>query len=112
MPNGSALFEKIEELLEDCGELSLRQRDQILLAAMRDLHREILEIDRKVDELVALKERVVKLEEKSILMLIEKHPKAASFIIGIILLLVNLWFISDYRRAILKLLGLPTELAP
>ena len=114
MANSSAVFREISEMLESDVEsrLTLQQRDRLLLAAMSDLHKEIVSMDQRFEKLFELDKRVARLEEKSIVLWAEKHPKLALTLLAVFLALLNMWFVSDFRKAILAALGLPTELAP
>jgi hypothetical protein len=63
-------------------------------------------------DLKVLKTRIDTLERKSIILFIQKNPKTAAVIIVAIFVILNAWFVSDFRESILQLLGLPKDLIP
>ena len=75
------LQEKITQMLEQNGTLSLDERNKLQLYMWMDIRAD-------VKSLLALSPRVKKLEEANIIMQIQKHPKIAGSVMGALLLFV------------------------
>lgn len=99
------LIDEINSLLNQNGKIRQAVRDRLILLC-------ISEIYRATQTLPDIQRRVERLENRSLLLLAEKHPKAALTILTVFFLLVNLWMIGDVRRMILPLLGLPADWLP
>lgn len=113
MANGSETFNKITEILDDEDvKLTIQQRDGILLAAMRDIYKRVNELDAKLDRMFMLEKRIEALENKSIVLWAERHPKAAVFVGVLVFSVLNMWFVSDFRQAVLIWLGMSPSLLP
>lgn len=99
------IFDEISEILSGNGDVSRATRDRLMLAGMRELFllvQPIADHDRRLDEL----------ERKSIVSWIKAHPKTAIAIVVAAFVLLNLWFVSDFRQAVLPLLGFSGSLFP
>lgn len=109
MANGHNTFETIDKMLtsEDYTSLTLTQRDILLLAAIKDVYDALKPLPAEVKTIT---ERVERLERRNVVMFAERHPKAAIFIAGIVLLLGSLW--QTISPVILAMLGLPTMPVP
>lgn len=104
---------QVEALLQDpATTLTITQRDNLMLAAMRDVYNEVRNLSDKLSSIDDLRRRVENLERKSIILWAEKHPKTAALLGAAVLTLINLWFVSDFRKAILVWMGLPPDLLP
>lgn len=99
------LIQEINDLLNQNGKIRQAVRDRLILLC-------ISEIYRATQTLPDIRRRVERLENRSLLLLAEKHPKAALSLLTLFFLLMNLWMIGDVRRLILPLLGLPADWMP
>lgn len=101
----ASIIDQIDAILAENGSISEKSRNRLLLMAMR----EILE---QVKQIKDHDKRIETLERKSIILWAEKHPKAAAVILASSLIVINLWFISDFRKFLLVVIGLPPDLIP
>lgn len=99
------LIDQINELLNRNGKMQQAVRDRLILLC-------ISEIYRATQTLPDIQRRVERLENRSLLLLAERHPKAALTLLTAFFLLINLWLMGDVRRMILPLLGLPADWLP
>ena len=103
--SASRIFDEISEILAGNGEVAQKTKDRLMLAGIRELFylvKPIRDHERRISDL----------ERKSLANLIEKHPKLALTTVVFILVLINLWFVSDFRKATLLILGFSPELVP
>jgi len=105
MVQNKTIYDEITDLLDNNGKLDPELRGRYTLIALRNIGRDI-------EELKGLKPRVTALERVSIIMFMQLHPKWTAFIIVAIFMLLNAWFVSDFRHTILQVLGLPKDLLP
>ncbi|MGB9673643.1 MAG: hypothetical protein ACPL3P_05855 [Anaerolineales bacterium] len=99
------LIQEINQILKEERKIKQEVRDRLLLACM-------VEIYNTIACLPAIQKRVEHLENRSFLLLAERHPKLAISLLVLLLVLSNLWMLGDVRRLILPLLGLPANLIP
>lgn len=95
----------IKDIL-DRTDLSPEQREAILL---EHLWNKLTAIEAKVDRLLERENewdaRLRTLAQNSVLLLMKQHPKAAGIVILVLMILLNLWFVSDFRINLLEHLG-------
>lgn len=109
------LFKLVSELLEKAngnGEISLKDRDLILLAVLKDQMAAQLNLAEKVEKLLQLEKDVQEMKKKILVNWIQAHPKLAGLILIVLFVMINAWFVSDFRKPLLSLLGLPADLIP
>lgn len=99
------IYDDITDLLDGNGSIDAETRGRYTLLALR-------EIGRDLEQVKGLEKRVDKLERISIIRFIKENPKTSAFIIFLIFVGFNAWFVSDFRKTILLLLGLPKDLIP
>ena len=99
------LIEEINQILKEDRKIQREVRDRLLLAC-------IAEIYGSTQHLPEIERRLERLENRSLLLLAEKHPKAAISLTVLLLVFSNLWMLGDFRRVILPLIGLPANLIP
>jgi len=108
----------IQELLDSDDDVPQKVVNKVVLAALGEIKSELqrltaIEESRKTEvnyEHGRFKERIETLEQKNVVMWVQEHPKGFSILVVAVLVLLNLWFVSDFRHAILPLLGLPANL--
>lgn len=100
--NEDATLALLQRIIESNGDTPRPEKDQALFIVLKEIYQTV-----KLQS-----KRVEALEGKSIVMWIEKHPKQAVFLLGVLLFVVNAWFVSDFRKPLLALLGLPDNLVP
>ena len=101
----TTVYDDITDLLDGNGEVDPETRGRYTLLALR-------EIGRDLEQVKGLEKRVETLERNSIIRFIKDNPKTSSFIIFLIFIAFNAWFVSDFRKTILVVLGLPEDLIP
>lgn len=105
MSANKTIYDDITDLLNGNGELDPEVRGRYTLIALR-------EIGRDLKGLKKLEEKVEDLERKSIILFLQRHPTSSAIIVIAIFVLLNAWFVSEFRQTILQLLGLPKDLLP
>ena len=100
--NEDATLALLQRIIESNGDTPKPEKDQALFIVLKEIYQTVKPLGKRVDAL----------EGKSIIMWIEKHPKQAAFLFGVSVFLVNAWFVSDFRKPLLALLGLPGDLVP
>lgn len=100
--NEDATLALLQRIIESNGDTPRAEKDQALFIVLKEIYQTVK----------PLSKRVADLEGKSIIMWVEKHPKQAVFLLGVFLFVVNAWFVSDFRKPLLALLGLPSDLVP
>lgn len=85
-----------------------------MLVAMADIYEKLEELQTSVDN---LSKRVEKIEETtvenpSITWLLRFKTWPTITVIMVIFIFLSLWFVSDFRKAILPLFGLPPDIVP
>ena len=101
----SDVFKIIDQVLNNGDSLKPEERDRLLLAGMGSL-------DRKLTRLEKLKDRIENLERVSIGVWIREHPKFFLSLVVAFFVVLNLWFVSDFRKALLPLLGFSPDILP
>ena len=84
------LFDKLTEAIEENGSLTEATRKKLTMMALLDIHQ-------NTKCLPDIIKRVEKLEDKSIWMWVEKHPKGAITIILLFITLASVW-VEVYPR--------------
>lgn len=97
-----ALLEEIETLTREGEKLSPEVRDRLILRTLGSVLERLNEVDAKQEAL----------EKTSIGLWVRNNPKMATTVIGIGFILLNLWFVSDFRKPVMTALGLPSDLIP
>lgn len=115
MANGHNTFDEITRMLRDrYTGLELVDRDLLLLGGLRDVFESVealrAENKQRDDRIAQIEKDLDYTKRRSIIMLAEKHPKAAVFVAGVILLLASVW--QTVAPAILAMLGLPAMPVP
>ncbi len=101
--NGTmALLQEIQALTREGEQLSPVVRDRLILKTMEEVLRRMDNFDEKLEGI----------EKSSIGLWFSRNPKLGTIVISIGLLLLNLWFVSDFRKPVLAALGLPPDLFP
>ena len=105
MGDDKTIYDDITDLLDTNGNLDSELRGRYMLIALR-------EIGRDLKDLKLLKDKVEELERVSIIRFMQKNPKTAALLVVAIFVVLNAWFVSDFRQIILQVLGLPKDLIP
>ena len=102
------MTDKLRFILETTGNLTPEQKQEILFEHMLE---KLTDIESKVDSLLnrenEWEEKLQNLAKNSLLLIAKQNPKAAGIILVILMILLNLWFVSDFRMEVLQWLGLP-----
>lgn len=107
-----SIVDQISAILEENGTVTEKTRNRLLLMAVREILEKVEQIDSLDASSKAQDKRIEVLERKSIILWAEKHPKAAAVILVCSLIAINLWFVSDFRKFLLVIVGLPPDLIP
>jgi hypothetical protein len=104
------LTERVQAMLENGKSIPPTLRNGLMLSLLIDLHHQNKQI---MDQLTLLKTDVGHVKSRSILIWVEKHPRAAAFLVLAAMTLSNAWFVSGYRKPLLAwVLGVPEEAIP
>jgi len=101
----SDVFKIIDHVLNNGANLQPDERDRLLLAGLGAL-------DRRLTRLCKLQDRIESLERVSIGMWVREHPKFFMSLVVVFFVVLNLWFISDFRKALLPLMGFSPDIIP
>lgn len=108
MSNGK-LATELRNMLKSGEKITAQARDEFMLGMLADIY-ELL--DKLAGEQTNQEKRVKKLEDTSIVLFAMRHPKVAIMMFIILMTLLNVWFVSDFRHVFLAWLGLPPDLLP
>jgi hypothetical protein len=99
------IYDDLAEEMSGNGEMDTATREKYTILMLK-------QIGRDISKIAALSDRVEKLERYSIILFCQRNPRTASIIGIVILVLINLWFFSGFRKAIFSFFGVPPELVP
>lgn len=104
------LTERVQAMLENGKSIPPTLRNGLMLSLLIDLNRQNEQI---MEQLTLLKTDVGHVKSRSILIWIERHPRAAAFVALVVMTLSNAWFVSGYRKPLLAwVLGVPEDAIP
>lgn len=100
MANGKKIIEKVQSLLKEERAIPVKTALNLTLELLVELHGIVTEQGKEIQ---GHNESIESLKRHSILLWIEKHPKAAVFLISLIIIMATL---IDLRVVIAKALGI------
>ena len=92
----------ITDILEGKRRVPAKTRNDLMFTMVASLYREVQNTS----------VRVAKVEAYSIVMWMERHPKATLVLFSLVLAFLAWWSTPEFRRPILAALGLPQQLVP
>ena len=114
------LVEELKRLIEDDG-VSPEAYNRLLLVALISMNEQLIVIQQRLAGLETLEQerttRLDKLEQMvtdnpSLVWLLRFRTRATLIIILAIFVVLSLWFVSDFRKWLFVLAGLPSEIIP
>ena len=96
-PDTESLLTELQEILEANGGVPDAQRQILQLKMLKAIYRLVQPLPKQVEEL----------QEKSLIILAQKHPRIAAACVAGFFLVLELWHSAAWRPWLSKLFGIP-----
>jgi len=112
MPPDNAILEEFQDILDDDDiKIPPKATNRLLLAGILSLKNQVTDLKQtQIDCAKSIADAMKPIKKNPMFILgdfIQRHPKTAASLLAFLLMLSNIWFIDDFRVAVLTWLKVP-----